>query len=87
MGSVLDMKYTHEPSSIKYKLLRGALFLQSISMFLNRVSILILLFQILILVVTSKKRDIEEEAWNMNMHVKDSKSINLQNFILGTVKE
>ena len=53
-------------SNISYT--EGDIFLQSISMFLNRVSILILLFQILILVVASKKRDIEEEAWNMKMH-------------------
>ena len=60
------MKYTPASSNISSS---GVIFFQSTSMFYKRISILVLLFQILILAVTSKKRDIQEEVctmqWNM----------------------
>lgn len=64
--NILDMKYTPASSNISSS---GVIFFQSTSMFYKRISILVLLFQILILAVTSKKRDIQEEVctmqWNM----------------------
>ena len=64
--NILDMKYTPAVSNISSS---GVIFFQSTSMFYKRVSILVLLFQILILAVTSKKLDIQEEVrtmqWNM----------------------
>ena len=64
------MKYTPAASNISSS---GVIFFQSTSMFYKRVSILVLLFQILILAVTSKKRDIQEEVRTMQLNMEYDK--------------